>query len=86
MARQTKVGRNDPCSCGSGKKFKHCCATKPANLWSGRILMAIVGTLIAGGLVAGVTSLTRQSSARQSSTTTGPAPGQVWSPEHGHYH
>jgi uncharacterized protein YecA (UPF0149 family) len=19
-----KVGRNDPCSCGSGKKFKHC--------------------------------------------------------------
>lgn len=20
-----KVGRNDPCTCGSGKKFKHCC-------------------------------------------------------------
>lgn len=20
-----KIGRNDPCSCGSGKKFKHCC-------------------------------------------------------------
>jgi len=20
------VGRNQPCSCGSGKKFKHCCA------------------------------------------------------------
>jgi len=20
-----KLGRNDPCSCGSGKKFKHCC-------------------------------------------------------------
>jgi uncharacterized protein YecA (UPF0149 family) len=20
-----KVGRNDPCSCGSGKKFKKCC-------------------------------------------------------------
>ena len=20
-----KVGRNDPCSCGSGEKFKHCC-------------------------------------------------------------
>ena len=20
-----KVGRNDPCLCGSGKKFKHCC-------------------------------------------------------------
>jgi len=22
---QTKLGRNDPCSCGSGKKFKKCC-------------------------------------------------------------
>jgi uncharacterized protein YecA (UPF0149 family) len=21
-----KVGRNDPCTCGSGKKFKKCCA------------------------------------------------------------
>ena len=24
------VGRNDPCPCGSGKKFKKCCAQKPA--------------------------------------------------------
>jgi preprotein translocase subunit SecA len=22
--RETRVGRNDPCPCGSGKKFKHC--------------------------------------------------------------
>ena len=22
---QEKVGRNDPCPCGSGKKFKKCC-------------------------------------------------------------
>jgi uncharacterized protein len=27
MRRQTpKVGRNDPCPCGSGRKYKHCCA------------------------------------------------------------
>jgi hypothetical protein len=24
------VGRNDPCPCGSGKKFKHCCLNKVA--------------------------------------------------------
>lgn len=24
----TKVGRNDPCPCGSGKKYKHCCWLK----------------------------------------------------------
>ena len=23
-----KVGRNDPCPCGSGKKFKKCCKVK----------------------------------------------------------
>jgi hypothetical protein len=27
-AVSTKVGRNDPCPCGSGKKFKKCCADK----------------------------------------------------------
>jgi hypothetical protein len=24
-----KIGRNDPCSCGSGRKYKLCCATVP---------------------------------------------------------
>ena len=23
-----KVGRNDPCPCGSGKKYKNCCMLK----------------------------------------------------------
>ena len=23
-----KVGRNDPCPCGSGRKYKHCCLAK----------------------------------------------------------
>ncbi|NLO21336.1 MAG: DUF2384 domain-containing protein [Syntrophomonadaceae bacterium] len=25
MAKKLKIGRNDPCPCGSGKKFKNCC-------------------------------------------------------------
>jgi uncharacterized protein YecA (UPF0149 family) len=25
VAAVTKVGRNDPCPCGSGKKHKKCC-------------------------------------------------------------
>ncbi len=24
----TTLGRNDPCHCGSGKKYKHCCLDK----------------------------------------------------------
>jgi preprotein translocase subunit SecA len=27
VRRAKKVGRNDPCPCGSGRKFKKCCGT-----------------------------------------------------------
>lgn len=26
-----KIGRNDPCPCGSGKKYKKCCLNKADN-------------------------------------------------------
>ena len=29
------IGRNDPCPCGSGKKFKHCCLGKESSTASG---------------------------------------------------
>jgi hypothetical protein len=29
IRRESKVGRNDPCPCGSGKKYKQCCLGKP---------------------------------------------------------
>jgi hypothetical protein len=32
---QKKISRNDPCPCGSGKKFKHCCISKDID-WSAR--------------------------------------------------
>ena len=25
IVKEKKIGRNDPCPCGSGKKYKHCC-------------------------------------------------------------
>lgn len=31
-ASKQKVGRNDPCPCGSGKKFKNCCIKKHVGL------------------------------------------------------
>lgn len=30
--RQQRVGRNDPCPCGSGKKFKNCCMRSGGNI------------------------------------------------------
>lgn len=35
-----KVGRNDPCPCGSGKKFKKCCELKKHRKLSAEIVTA----------------------------------------------
>lgn len=32
-SKRGKVGRNDPCPCGSGSKYKRCCLGKPATPW-----------------------------------------------------
>ena len=32
VRKGAKVGRNDPCPCGSGKKYKQCCGRKAANV------------------------------------------------------
>ena len=80
MSRHTKPGRNDLCACGSGKKRKHCCETTSAsNPWTSRVLMALVGAAILGGVAAGVLGYGESSSATA-------MPGKVWSPEHGHFH
>lgn len=28
QAKSAKVGRNDPCPCGSGRKYKRCCSAR----------------------------------------------------------
>ena len=28
VVKEDKIGRNDPCPCGSGKKYKKCCLNK----------------------------------------------------------
>ena len=35
VRQEPKVGRNDPCPCGSGKKFKKCCLGKPSGTGEG---------------------------------------------------
>jgi hypothetical protein len=44
------LGRNDPCSCGSGKKYKHCCALKPARLsFAARLWFALIALVLLAG-------------------------------------
>jgi len=79
MAR-AKVGRNDPCPCGSGKKFKQCCERKEGRL-TPAAWIAIVGIAVAA-LAVVVVSFTSET---QITNAVCP-PGQIWSMDHGHCH
>ena len=72
-----KPGRNDVCSCGSGKKFKKCHGMTSESARSSRVLMPVVGASIIAAIAVAVTSFT---SDRPAGTV------RVWDPAHGHYH
>jgi hypothetical protein len=72
-----KTGRNDPCPCGSGKKFKFCHESKGRESTSSRLLMIVVGGAVLAAIAAGVATFTTERSAGAT---------RVWDPVHGHYH
>ena len=80
MARVSRVGRNEPCPCGSGKKYKQCCERKQRRL-SPTAWLAIAGAAAAvlAALVIGFSSANRAAGGIC-------PPGQVWSVDHGHCH
>jgi hypothetical protein len=75
-----KAGRNDKCPCGSGKKFKHCCANKEQAPWNSRLMMGVVVIVLLGAVYAGFSAINAGSAGGAA------PPGKVWSAEHGHYH
>jgi hypothetical protein len=70
------TGRNEPCPCGSGKKFKQCCEGKGGSRTSSRLLIAAIAAVVLVAIMA------MMSNSREGSS----GPARVWSPEHGHYH
>lgn len=74
----TKLGRNDLCPCGSGRKYKRCCETREARRGS-RLLLIAVGGAVLGAVVLGILQFTRSEEAAA-------GPRRVWSAEHGHFH
>ena len=53
MAETSKISRNEPCPCGSGKKYKSCCVGKTAvgkKSYRLPLIITLIG-LIAGGVV-----------------------------------
>ena len=101
MSASSSIGPNDPCPCGSGKKYKRCCksaAAMPRPRW----MALLFGVLVIGGagaLMLGPANRSNGTSSvgfgsglgtRSSASVPqplGPVPaGKVWSPEHGHWH
>ena len=53
-----RIGRNDPCPCGSGKKFKNCCQGKTDRLsWATRAWFALIGLMLLVGAWIALTML-----------------------------
>lgn len=80
-----KISRNDPCHCGSGKKYKNCHERLSGGPES-RKKVFIIGGIIALFLILAITMIVINSNSSGSSAP-GPAPaGKVWSEAHGHWH
>ena len=70
-------GRNYPCPCGSGLKYKRCCEGNRALQLPRGTLLVVLGVVVAG-CVAGAAIFAAVSSNASS--------GKVRSKEHGHWH
>lgn len=76
MKAHAHVGRNDPCTCGSGRKYKQCCESKAKRLTRGQLaVLSLVAAVLLGGLVLAFSGRGHEAQ-----------PMGVWSEEHGHYH
>lgn len=96
------VGRNDPCPCGSGKRYKSCCSNKGQKVSRFTLMALGIGGAVAvllivlamqmkgpaGGVapVAGTSTSVPVGGAPTPQPPGEAPPGKVWSPEHGHWH
>jgi len=68
-----KPGRNDPCPCGSGKRYKHCCGQLASTVAGGvRSELATLAALLQGGRHAEAEQLARELTTRE------PKSGIAW--------
>jgi hypothetical protein len=79
MIQAAKVGRNDACSCGSGKKYKKCCEAKAERSMGSLMMMVLISLILGVGLIAAINNFTTETT--HTAKTSG-----VWDPAHGHYH
>ena len=80
-----KVGRNDPCPCGSGKKLKHCCVARQQRRTEVRDSLA-KGLFYVLGPLAIVIAVVVSLSALRGGSVGEDGLERVWSAQHGHWH
>ena len=95
-----KVGRNKPCHCGSGKKYKHCHEISKKSNNNQYVIIGLVAIVIVVVLfistdrnesnkrtAISTSPLLNQPAAKSNSKPAGIAPpGKVWHEGHGHWH
>ena len=79
-----KVGRNEPCHCGSGKKYKNC-HQQVEEQKKGKNNNLIIGVLALFVIFLAVGVYLQFQSSGNGAPGEAPA-GKVWSEEHGHWH
>lgn len=73
-----KVGRNDPCPCGSGKKHKQCCLKSKQDMsLQSKIILSLGGVILIVCLILLISSIRNFG---------GEPVNRVWSEEHQHWH
>ncbi|HLR90386.1 MAG TPA: SEC-C metal-binding domain-containing protein [Balneolaceae bacterium] len=76
----TTLQRNDPCRCGSGKKYKHCCQQKDLAKKGSKFGMIALGLVVLFGLALAWLALSGDSNPQNC------PPGTTWSSAHQHCH
>ena len=80
----SKTGRNELCPCGSGLKYKRCCALKEAEAASksGVVVLLVLLVLVGGGVICAAVMVInaqgeRQEAADQKTEVVRRSPGQL---------
>lgn len=80
-----KIGRNELCHCGSGKKYKNCHQQIDSQKGPSKKNLVIGSIIAVIFLIVVITVYVSNQSSGNGAPGTAPA-GKVWSEEHGHWH
>lgn len=78
-----KIGRNEPCPCGSGHKYKLCCLKKRAEMSPRAKLIAVLAGVALIGIIISALLAVIHGARNLDDPSAG---GRVWSEEHQHWH